>query len=42
MVSCLLLEPSRLSVEVIMVLLTFLIMMNTFAVILRKRLERRW
>ena len=26
----------------IMVLLTFLIMMNTFAVILRKRLERRW
>lgn len=26
----------------IMVLLTFLILMNTFAVILRKRLERRW
>ena len=39
-------SPERLFVEktsaAIMVLLTFLILMNSFAVWLRKRLERRW
>ena len=39
-------SPERAFVEktsaAIMVLLAFLIVMNTFAVVLRKRLERRW
>jgi phosphate transport system permease protein len=39
-------SPERAFVEktsaAIMVLLTFLILMNTLAVVLRKRLERRW
>jgi len=39
-------SPERAFVEktsaAIMVLLTFLITMNSFAVVLRKKLERRW